>query len=143
MTPYTLTPLHPYTLAQADLTQGAILMVVGMVVVFVALVVLMGLIEVIHRFTREKQSAAIPAPAAPAAPAGKPETTHDIATMAPASGTGHDPHMIAVLTAAATAALRRPVAVRSARLVSPQPDSAWARQGRRSIMVSHRPYRRR
>lgn len=132
-----MTPLHPYTLAQADLNQGLIIMVVGMLVVFAALAVLMGLIELINGLTSEKKPGAI------ASPAAKPETTDDIATMAPAPTTGHDPHMIAILTAAATAALRRPVAVKSARLVSTQPDSAWARQGRRSIMGSHRPYRRR
>jgi sodium pump decarboxylase gamma subunit len=132
-----MTPLHPYTLAQADFNQGLIIMVVGMLVVFSALAVLMGLIELINSLTAEKKSAAI------AAPASKPDTTDDIDTMAPVQGTAHDPHMIAILTAAATAALRRPVAVKSARLVSTPPDSAWARQGRRSIMGSHRPYRRR
>lgn len=137
MIPYTPTPLHPYTLAQADLTQGAIIMAVGMVVVFTGLAVLMGLIALMNALTSDRKRAAV------AAPVAKPQTTHDLATMAPAQTTGHDPHMIAILTAAATAAIRRPVAVRSARLVSTPPNSAWARQGRRSIMGSHRPYRRR
>ena len=137
MTPYTPTPLLPYTLAQAgDLTQGLILMVVGMFVVFAALTVLMILIAGVNELAKETPRLAPP-------PSPRPASRTPAPGSAPAPPTpATDPRLVAILTAAATATLKRPVAVRAVRYAGRSRDSTWARQGRRTIMSSHQPRRR-
>lgn len=152
MIPTPPTTLPPSALAQSgDLSQGAIIMAVGMLVVFVALGVLMGVIALLNKLTEQtpaetpaasKPTArAAPAPATAPAPPQPAEATADLPAAATPQTAGFDPHLIAVLTAAATAALQRPVAVRGVRFASNQPQNVWARQGRRAIMSSHRPHR--
>lgn len=106
---------------------GLLLMVVGMGVVFGALLVLMAVVALMGRLLADQ-----PTPAPATAPAPQPAK--------PASDQLADARLIAVLTAAATAALGRRAAIHGVRLVTRR-DRAWAQQGRRSIMTSHRPHR--
>ena len=131
-------------LADAELNDGLVLMVVGMLVVFAGLSVLMFVIAVMNKLSEEKPAELAQAPgprrtAAPAAPAASPAA---VETPGPeATPPGLDPKLVAVLTAAAAAALQRPVRVEGAKVMKRTPDSTWARQGRRQIMASHRPRR--
>ena len=115
-------------MAQLDevLVSGLLLMLVGMVVVFGSLIVLLGLIQLI-RLVMDRPV--------------KVDTV--VKEHAPASVETPDalsPELVAVLTAAAVAVLGEEACVRGVRLVERR-DRAWALQGRRSIMTSHRPQR--
>ena len=131
--------MFPLAASQSELIEDAlVLMLVGMGVVFMGLVVLMFVSNAIRAMCAEKKA---PAPAAATQATGPTSTGHS-----PVSATDNsfDPQLIAVLTAAATAALRRPVRVLSARnyLVKQDPGHIWSQSGRRSIMTSHRPKHR-
>ncbi|MEQ9460939.1 MAG: OadG family protein [Phycisphaeraceae bacterium] len=109
---------------------GLLLMVVGMGVVFGSLLMLMTVVALMQRVLAE-------APAVVVTPPREPTPV-----VAASSGGGVDGALVAVLTAAATAALGRQARIHGVRLVARR-DRAWAQQGRRSIMTSHRPQRRR
>ncbi|MEM6332840.1 MAG: OadG family protein [Planctomycetota bacterium] len=121
------------TLAQSEMTQGFMLTLVGMGVVFLALITLMlligGLIWLSGRMDRKPKpkpapAAASPAAATPAAPA------------TPSDEPGEE--LIAVLAAAAAAALGRPVGtVRLVRFRRASDD--WQAGGRRALTTAHRP----
>jgi len=119
-------------LSQVDttdpVTMGLTLMVVGMLIVFVALVLLMAVIRLIDMATAGS------APATEPAAAPKP--------VAPVEEEGVNEELLVVLAAAATAALRRSVRVRRVRLVK-RSDGSWVAGGRQGIMTSHRPHLRR
>jgi sodium pump decarboxylase gamma subunit len=127
-------------LAQAELTQSQrlnealILMLVGMGVVFLALILLWAVIAIIDRLSdrsaaqAQAEGEAEPAPAP--APAAAPE---------PTPGEAVDPELLAVLTAAATAVLHRHVRISRVHFVR-RHDEAWAREGRRDVMTSHHPH---
>ena len=117
------------------LFQSLDLMLVGMAVVVAALVALWVAIALVNRLAaRQTQAAApveresapgpAPAPAPVATEPAEPET---------------DPHLIAVLTAAATCALHRPVRVSRVHFVGRE-DQTWAREGRRDVMSRHHPH---
>ncbi|MEM1165894.1 MAG: OadG family transporter subunit [Planctomycetota bacterium] len=114
------------TVAQSntDLGAGVALMVVGMVVVFGALVliglIVMGVRRVLDRPVHTPTPQASPRDPMPA---------------------GISPERIAVIAAAATAAVGKPVRVHRVVMLGEQGGSAWARGGRRTIMGSHRPFR--
>lgn len=102
--------LAPLSLAQAeagDVGRALSLMVVGMAVVFAALVVLLLVISLINRLMPVRPTS--PGPGAAAA-----------RTPAPAGQV--DPQLIAVLAAAASTALHRPVRVEAVRLREPSTD---------------------
>jgi len=114
----------PLLLAEeASIGDGLALMVVGMFVVFLSLTILLGVIVTISRLTAEK-----PAPKAAAQPAPVIE-----------GGEVDDPALIAVIAAAATAAMNKPIRIQRVSFLGQAQGQAWSQQGRRSIMTSHRP----
>lgn len=149
---------------QSQLVQEALtLMIVGMGVVFLGLVLLMIVSVLINRLGSEpkapvstKSATAIPRQHASttASPHAAGSTQSDskldpkvVAVLAAAATRAqtHDPRLIAVLTAAASAALNRPVHIRTARHFlggKTIPQHSWSQMGRRSIMTSHRPKRK-
>ena len=108
--------------------QSLILLVVGMGGVFAALLLLAGMIWLlkwadefanglrIRRYAREAESAA--------------------------EEEGLNDEIVAVLTAAATAAARRRVRVKTVRFLAPLTAGAWSSSGRLNIMASHQISRR-
>jgi sodium pump decarboxylase gamma subunit len=124
-------------LAQTDGTMGdriveaLVLMGVGMLVVFSALMLLWLAIFVIDRLAERLQ----PAPAAKPAPA--PPTTS--APRPTPQRQTHDPQLLAVLAAAATTALGKRVRLRQVHFVSEEHES-WAQEGRRDVMSGHSPH---
>ncbi|MEM7621622.1 MAG: OadG family protein [Planctomycetota bacterium] len=111
-----------------NLSQGLTLMIVGMAVVFVALLLLWAVITAVHALgsTRDagNQTRSTPQSITPAS--GPP--AHDLVT----------PRLVAVLAAAATVAASGPV--RLTRVTPLRRGSAdpWSRSGRRGVMGSHR-----
>ena len=100
--------------------QGAVLAVVGMTVVFVALVVTGLMVGQLAHFFREK----------PPAPAAGPIPDETIGGM-------DKPHLV-VLAAAAAAAVQRPVRVRRVRFVShSHVPASWKTLGRAAVHRSH------
>jgi Na+-transporting methylmalonyl-CoA/oxaloacetate decarboxylase gamma subunit len=154
---------------EGDLGMGLVLMVVGMAIVFLGLVLLMTAILLVKRLltaienaqARAAESAQASASAAKASAeaAGSAATAASSAADAAkaksapmvmtSSATGGSPivdnELVAVLTAAATAVLKKPIRVRRVRFVSRQPagSAGWVSQGRSGIMGSHRPHLRR
>ncbi len=102
-----------------DLEEGLGLMVVGMSIVFIALVIIGLMIKVTTWLLRQPVEAEAEAAETPEAalPAAEVET-------------GMGPELIAVLTAAATAALNRPVRVHRVRHLSPQDIQGWVYSAR-------------
>jgi len=92
------------------------LMIIGMLVVFVSLSVIGLLIALSNRVFADRK----PGPGG----AETPETAQR--------------ELIAVLTAAATAALRRPVRVHRVRMLGLTGREPWVTEGRVGIMTSHR-----
>jgi sodium pump decarboxylase gamma subunit len=109
------------------IAQSLTLMGVGMAVVFTALMLLWLAILIMDRLTDR----AVPAeqPPQPKAP---------VSEASPPSGQ-HDPQLLAVLTAAATAAMGQRVKLRRVHFVGEAHDD-WTREGRRVVMTSHRPH---
>lgn len=99
----------------AELQQGLSLFVVGVGAVFIALIVTGIVVTIIGRLAREK----------PPVPASSVGPLPDVAYS------GVDKHVVVLLTAAATAAVKRPVQVRRVRFVSHRHvSSGWAAAGR-------------
>jgi len=101
----------------SKLADALILMLVGMSVVFTALILLWAVIVAVDRLT-----------GAPAEP-----------TRAEEAAPSEQPHLIAVLAAAATAALGRPARVQRVRFLGYE-TTAWRQEGRRLVMTSHHPH---
>ncbi|WP_432798235.1 OadG family protein [Poriferisphaera sp. WC338] len=112
------------TLAAEDMVTGGLtLMFVGMGVVFTALILLMITIKALNTFLAEKPKA-VPAPAPIA---NTPKSNDEI-----------EPEVLAVISAAVAAVVGGSHKIRRVDVLYKQ-GTAWARQGRRSIMTSHRP----
>lgn len=116
-----------YTLAAVDgsLSDGLALMIVGMLVVFVALVVLLAIIAAMNRLMPDPPDTAL-------TPAPNQRQIND---------GWIDEKLLAVIAAAATAAVGQAVQVQAVRRLSTDEQRAWSRSGRRRIMQSHRPHR--
>ncbi len=100
----------------SDFTQSLGLALVGVSAVFVALIITGLVVTLIGRFFKEKP----PVPASAAAPL--PEES---------SFGGVDKHVVALLAAAATAAVKRPVRIRRVTFVSHKHvPSLWSAVGR-------------
>lgn len=114
---------EPDSLAQA-LEEGGMLAIVGMGVVFFALILLNLLLSVLNKMqVRQQLLAQAQAPAIP-----------------PVATTAHDeiePEVLAVLTAAVIAAIGRPARIRSVRMIQRDESSAWADRGRARLQASH------
>jgi Na+-transporting methylmalonyl-CoA/oxaloacetate decarboxylase gamma subunit len=128
----TPTPLITLADAEADLASGVVLMAVGMLVVFVALVLILASIALIRRVADRPEGAPAVAPA--------PEAKTSAPAEAPAEDEAITPELLAVLTAAAVAATGTRVRVRRVALVGDRSD-AWLAGGRASLMGSHKPPR--
>ncbi len=113
---------------EETITEALTLMVVGMTVVFCGLITIALLITLANWLFAPPALAPAKAPA-PAAKAPSPAAAHD-ASLPPA--------LIAVLTAAATAALGRPARVTWAQPYSRQGQRSWVHAGRQALMTSHR-----
>jgi Na+-transporting methylmalonyl-CoA/oxaloacetate decarboxylase gamma subunit len=100
-------------------TNAFALMIVGMLVVFTSLSVIGLLIALINRLLDSSEAA-------------KP-----VVEAAPASAKT-DTELVAMLTAAATAALRRPVRVHRVRMLGLTSRQHWVAEGRAGVMTSHR-----
>ena len=121
-------------LTTEQITGGLVLMVVGMGVVFSALILILWAIKGMNSALSKPAPAPAPAPAA--APAAAP------APAKPASDE-EDPEILAVIAAAVAAVVRKPHRIRRVDSLTNAPTgSNWARHGRRAIMTSHRPARR-
>lgn len=118
-----------FILGQSETTESLMLTVVGMGVVFCALILLMIMVGVLHRVLAEKPAA--PAPTSAAAP--PPPTP-----PAESSDATDDQELIAVLAAAAATALGRSVQqIRVLRFT--HASEQWASSGRHTLTTSHRP----
>jgi len=103
----------------------------GMGVVFVALILLSSAValfqyinqQFIDTKSNQNRASAVSAP-----------TTNN--TVVDADGI--TPELMSIITAAATVSLRKKIRVRRIRYRAMSPESAWSRQGRVSIMASHR-----
>lgn len=140
----------------SDLPDGLIYLFVGMIVVFITLLLIWGMIALMHRIFRS----ATPQPTAQQPAAQEPTTRQTgVAPATPTAATPppHEPQatltpvddelspeLIAVITAAAVAVLRRPVRIRRVSLVRPTFGSgnAWLIGGRARLMGSHSPTRK-
>jgi sodium pump decarboxylase gamma subunit len=105
---------------ERDLREGLGLMVVGMTVVFTSLVVIGLMIKVITLLLLREEAPAEPAVSSVTEPATSPMAPEDEDT----------PRLIAILTAAAAAALNRPVRVHRVRHLSPQDTQGWVYSSR-------------
>ncbi len=114
-----------------NMSDGLVLMAVGMGVVFIALVTLWGVVALVKALAGDDSAPATPATAAPPAP------------PSPITDPGPTPELVAVITAAATAALGTH-GVRVTRITPLiRGDAApWTAGGRQSHMATHRPARR-
>ena len=129
--------------AGVSLATGLTLMLVGMAVVVAALLVLYAAIRLLDRILAERVPVASSAASAP--PENTNSLSHQEATpKAPtradksADNSGRiPPHIVAVIAAAATAAMGRPVRVK--RVIHLTEDHrSWISGGRAEIMQSHR-----
>ncbi|MEM1331582.1 MAG: OadG family protein [Planctomycetota bacterium] len=101
---------------------GVALMIVGMSVVFSSLVVIglvIGLISMLAQPNAVDE--------APVQPAGRPSPEDAVS-----------PELVAVITAAATAAVRRPVRVRRVVMLGRSDGDPWVSAGRAVLIGSHR-----
>ncbi|QDU35387.1 oxaloacetate decarboxylase subunit gamma [Poriferisphaera corsica] len=126
-----LTNLTTLALTSEQLTGGIVLMIVGMGVVFSALILLLWAIKLMHAMLNK------PAPAPAVAAASVPVAS------AKAASDEIEPETLVVIAAAVAAIVRKPHRIRRVdSLTAQQAGSNWARHGRRAIMTSHRPTRR-
>ncbi|MGD8453468.1 MAG: OadG family transporter subunit [Phycisphaerae bacterium] len=112
--------------ADGNLFDGVMLSIVGVAVVFLALVLVWGGLELLRGILSQRRAATVVA-AAPA-PADPP-----VAEDGPVDG-----RTLAILTAAAVAALGPGVRIRRVRSVVRHPSSSWTGHGRIAVQSSHR-----
>lgn len=112
--------------------EGLSLMIVGMAVVFIALVLVGQALVLIRRFGEQ---AADQAEKTPAASTARPKAATP--TRAPASTGGIDPRTLAVLTAAAAAVVGGAVRIRRVQFLRGIRSESWASSGRAMIHNSH------
>jgi hypothetical protein len=109
-------------------TASLVLLVVGMGGVFISLLALAGMIWLFKAADEWLNQRRIRQYAETAIASGEPDGIND--------------ELVAVITAAATAAAERSVRVRKVRFLSPIAAGAWASSGRLNVMASHQISRR-
>jgi sodium pump decarboxylase gamma subunit len=116
------------------LTDGLLMMIVGMTVVFTALILIMIMLKAMHLLPSGEKPALTPArvaaptpKAAPSAPAAEPVDASGIA-----------PEIVAVISAAVIAVAGTGARVRGIRLVRQPGRSPWVELGRSLHHLSHR-----
>ena len=110
------------------LNEALMVLLAGMTVVFVSLVLLAGLIWLVRTVDETINARRIRRYEAGIAEATGGEELND--------------EIVAVLAAAATVAIRRPIVIRRVRFLQATRNPAWAVTGRLNIMGSHAPQRR-
>lgn len=119
-----LTPQLLLANVQTSISDAAVLGVVGLTIVFAALALVLLCLTVVTRLGASDE--------APAAADSSPETAADAAR-----DDSIPPQELAVITAAAVAALRRPVRITRVRRLHANPDSVWSAHGRIVVQASH------
>jgi len=149
---------HILALRSADVNQALTMLVVGMLVVFAALILVGLVMFALRTLLAERPGAASggagkkpqrpgePAPAAPPTPsASRPEALDPktlavisaAATAAVSMARAPDRRTLAILTASAAAAVGRPVRVRRVGFLRQSVRGGWAERGRQAIHSSH------
>lgn len=105
------------------LLESFMLLVVGMGGVFASLLLLAGMIWLFKTFDERFNAWRI--------------RTYAQKVEANPEDDGINDEVAAVIAAAATAAMKRPVVVRKVRFLTPVPETSWAVTGRVNIMASH------
>ncbi|MBX3728090.1 MAG: OadG family protein [Candidatus Sumerlaeia bacterium] len=133
--PAAFAPLTLLATFEADADEGLLLMMLGMGVVFGALILLWGVLELLRRTVGRPEPSTAPKPVAVAPAAALPATP----PMAAAGDeTELDALTLAILTAAAIAVVGAPVRLTSVSLVPKGEGEAWATRGRIAIHTSHK-----
>lgn len=114
------------------LADGLVLMVVGMAVVFMALILVGSSLVVIRKMAEEKPVK----PKIPFAPKSTPAPAAQPAFGASPDGE-LDGRLIAILTAAAAAVAGGPVRLRRVQFLKGRADGSWSAAGRSHIHSSH------
>jgi len=108
---------------EQNIIEAVLVLVVGMAVVFLALILLAGMIRMLEWTDRRINSLRIKKYAEKVETHKVDEEIND--------------EIVAVLSAAVATALRKPVRIRKIRFLSGGPAQAWAVTGRLNIMASH------
>jgi len=108
---------------EQKLIESVLLLVVGLTVVFLALILLAGMIRLLEWTDRRVNSLRIKKYAEKVETHKVDEEIND--------------EIVAVLSAAVSTTLRRPVRIRKIRFLTGEPAEAWAVTGRLNIMASH------
>ena len=137
------THLMPTLIAQAngaDLSTGFMLMIVGMAIVFVALILILMLLVAMGNLLKESQAAKPPVQTGTVAPQQEQAAPAPPAAAPYADDYDEDihPEILAVITAAVVAAVRGPFRIQRVRMVSRGASPFWAERGRTAIHTSHR-----
>jgi Na+-transporting methylmalonyl-CoA/oxaloacetate decarboxylase gamma subunit len=135
--PAAFAPLTLLATFEADADDGLLLMVLGMTVVFSALILLWGVLELLRRTVGRPEAAETPKAAQSTGVAGG--SASETLPIAAAGETNElDALTLAILTAAAIAVVGAPVRLTGVSLVSKGEGEAWATRGRIAIHTSHR-----
>ena len=118
---------------------GITLMLVGMFVVFATLLMIMLVIAGINRLVGKEEPATPTGTTATSSPQ-TPSNANAHSGQLPEKGDDLTPELVAVITAAAVAALQKPVRLRGVTLIDTT-GSAWLSGGRSRLMGSHSPTR--
>lgn len=130
-----ITPNHLALLGAArtaDISEGLQLMVVGMGIVFGALILIMIMMLVMNKVVGKSASEPVKPPAARPSPASRAAASRTLAT----TNGGIPTEVLAVITAAVAVAVGKPFRIHSVRTTARQ--APWAVQGRAAIHRSHR-----
>jgi len=110
----------------ATISEAFNLMIVGVLIVFMALLLVLGMTVLLRKMT-EKEEVSPPVSATPASTPGN---------SASANPDAVPPAIVAVITAAVVAAVNRPVRITRIRIADESVQPPWATQGRTSIHTS-------
>ncbi|MCC5876444.1 MAG: OadG family protein [Candidatus Sumerlaeia bacterium] len=118
------------TIEEHTLSDGIQLTIVGMLVVFIALLAILGLLTALKKICSPNRSADMTPAAESKSGQGSPAVTSPVE--------GIDPQIMAAIIASVAVAVGQPARIRSVRLIRNEPGSAWSGRGRTSIQSSHR-----
>lgn len=117
------------------LKEGIELTLIGMLVVFIALLAILGLLLILKKSCSSDRSNQMASSVANKADVGK---NGGAGSDAPIGSDAIDPAVMAVIIGAVAVAVGQPVRVRSVKIIRNETGSAWSGRGRTSIQSSHR-----